>query len=362
MKALLKISIFLFVLFSQSGTFGQALLDFKYDDEPFRPLYLEHNAFKGMVKSEMVNGKFVATKETEEEYNKRNTEFKKKLYSDYIESAAYKKWLSEHLEWRNRNANWKKRTRYPDLLGPIIIQDESIPKRVIGESYIVTANSLNFRNKPTNTSSIVTTLKIGDKVELINTENVDWWFVKYGLTEGYVFSRYLEVDKFGEWLKVDYRSGSTPDCENVSPKYDYDLDNYLRIVVGSKKDVVVKLMKIGSFGDECIRVVYVRNGDTYSIKNIPESRYYLKIAYGSDYRKKIVNDQCYVKFMRNALYEKGIEILDFRKTQEANDIIDDKVYKNWSIPSYELSLDIIERDIAIPTFRSNEISESELRV
>ena len=227
------------------------------------------------------------------------------------------------------------------------------------EQYLVSSQTLNMRSGSGKQYEVIATLAKGDVVTLIEKSDNGWWHVDFEGTEGYVFSQLLKKDPFSGWEKKNYQSGITPDCENVTPQYDYKLDNYLRINVGSGTDVVVKLMAKGSYEDECIRIVYVRSDDTYEIKNIPEGRYYLKIAYGKDYRKKIVDNQCYVKFMNNAQYEKGSEILDFNKIKKPNQIVGNDIYENWSVPSFELSLDVIVTKGTKSTFKSNDISETE---
>ncbi len=227
------------------------------------------------------------------------------------------------------------------------------------EQYLVNSQTLNMRSGPGKEYTIITTLSMGDAVTIIEKNDDGWWHVEYYGTQGYVFSSLLKIDPYSDWEKKNYQTGVTPECENVTPKYDYELDNYLRINVGSGTDVVVKLMKIGYYEDECIRIVYVRSGDTYEIKNIPEGRYYLKIAYGKDYREKIVDNICYVKFMKNAQYEKGSEILDFNKIKQPNERIGNSIYENWSVPSFELSLDVIVTKGTKSTFKSNDISEAE---
>ena len=227
------------------------------------------------------------------------------------------------------------------------------------ERYLVNSKTLNMRSGPGKEYKIIRTLSMGDGVISIEMSENGWWEVEYDGTQGYVFSSLLKIDPYSGWQKNSYQSGSTPDCENVTPKYNYELNNYLRINVGSGTDVVVKLIKTGYDEDECIRIVYVRSGDTYEINNIPEGRYYLKIAYGKDYRKKIVDNICYVKFMKDAQYEKGIKILDFNKIKQPNQIIGDKIYENWSVPSFELSLDVIVTNLTNPRFKSNNISEAE---
>ncbi|MBV5313628.1 MAG: SH3 domain-containing protein [Prolixibacteraceae bacterium] len=227
------------------------------------------------------------------------------------------------------------------------------------EQYIVTSQTLNVRNGAGKQYEIIATLSQGDIVSVIEKTTNDWWNVDFNGDKGFVFSSLLKPDPYSGWEVKNYESGVTPECENVTPQYDINLDNFLRINVGSGTDVVVKLMKKGLYDDECIRIVYIRSTDTFEIKNIPEGRYYLKIAYGSDYRQKIVDNQCYVKFMNNAQYEKGSEILDFNKVKQPNQRIGNEIYENWSVPSFELLLDVIVNKGNNSTFKTNDISEAE---
>lgn len=227
------------------------------------------------------------------------------------------------------------------------------------ERYTVNSKTLNMRVGPGKEYKIVQSLSLGDTVLLIQKNDSNWWEVNFEGTTGYVYSTLLKIDPYSGWEQINYESGVTPECENIVPKYDDSLDNYLRIKVGSGTDVVVKLMRIGYSEDECIRIVYVRSDETYEIKNIPEGLYYLKIAYGKDYRKKIVDNICYVKFMKNALYEKGSQTLNFNKIMKPDEIIGNNIYKRWSIPSFELLLNVITKLGTKPTFNSNGISEAE---
>lgn len=228
------------------------------------------------------------------------------------------------------------------------------------EQYTVSSQTLNIRSGPGKNFSIVSTLTQGDAVQILEKESNGWWKIKFSEIEGYVFSQYLAEDIYAGWEKKEYRSGSTPECENVNPQFDYKIDNVLRVNVGSNTDVVIKLMKIGYKSDECIRIVYVRSGEKYDIKNIPEGRYYLKIAYGKDYRQKIVDNQCYVKFMKNAQYEKGSDILDFNLIKKPDTKVGREVYANWEVPSFELDLDVIVTNkYEKNTFHSKNINEAE---
>ena len=62
---------------------------------------------------------------------------------------------------------------------------------------------------------------------------------------------------------------------------------------------------------------------------------------------KVVNGQCVGKFIRNPMYEKGEDILDFNLQHYS------KVYR---VPSFKLSLDVIATDIT-NSFNSENISE-----
>lgn len=239
----------------------------------------------------------------------------------------------------------------------ILLATSTLASSQTNEQYLVNSNTLNMRSGSGKEYKVVLTLSLGDTVTLIQKYSNGWWEVDFDGTQGYVYSSFLKIDDYSGWNQQNYQSGVTPECENVTPKYDYDLDNYLRIRVGTGTDVVIKLMGKGDIEDDCIRIVYVRGGDIYEIKNIPEGRYYLKIAYGTDYRKKIIDNLCYVKFMQNAEYEKGSEILDFNKIKEPNQIIGNTTYESWSVPSFELSLEVI--DAKGRNFKSNEISEAE---
>jgi hypothetical protein len=227
------------------------------------------------------------------------------------------------------------------------------------EQYLVNTKTLNMRGGAGKEYEVIKTLTMGDELTLIQKNDNGWWEVDFDGTQGFVYSNLLKIDPYSGWEKKSYQSGVTPDCENVTPQYNIDLDNYLRISVGSGTDVVVKLMKSGYNDDECIRIVYVRSGDTYEIKNIPEGSYYLKIAYGKDYRQKIEDNICYVKFMKNAQYQKSIKILDYNLIKKPNKRVGSSVYESWDVPSFEIFLDVIETFGEGRSFKANAISEEE---
>jgi uncharacterized protein YraI len=228
------------------------------------------------------------------------------------------------------------------------------------QQYRVTSNTLNVRSGPGKDFNPIGALSKDDIVTIVTIENPRWWKVEFNGIQGWVASEFLKLDDEIGWNKTNYYSGQTPNCENITPKYDYSINNYLTVNVGKNTDVVVKLMKRGTYQDECIRIVYVRSGEIYSMKNIPEGFYYLKIAYGKDWRQKIIDNQCVGKFNKASIYEKGTEILDFNKKKEPNEYIGNQVYENWSVPSFELELDVYTTSkYNIDEFKSSNISEAD---
>lgn len=148
------------------------------------------------------------------------------------------------------------------------------------------------------------------------------------------------------WEETEVNNGQLPNCYNFIPKKSA-IDNYLEVQVGSGTDVAIKLMNLQT--DKCIRYVFINSGTTYRIRNIPEGTYYVKIAYGRDWFSKVENGQCIGKFLRNPMYEKGEDIMDFN-LQYTND--------GYSIPSFQLKLDVISANSS-NTFNSQDISESD---
>lgn len=223
------------------------------------------------------------------------------------------------------------------------------------DQYLVSSKVLNVRNGPGKEFKIVATLSQNEPVSVLEKNENGWWEIEFDGDKGFVFSEMLKINPDNGWDKKKYESGETPDCENIDPKFDYKIDNYLKVDVGSNTDVVIKLMKKNSFGgdDICSRIIFIRAGETYYLKNVPEGVYYLKIAYGKDWRQKIIDNKCYGKFMRNAQYEIGKNILDFNIIHKSNGV---------SIPYFELSLDIVVQKYdknRKSTFSSKDINEEQ---
>lgn len=122
--------------------------------------------------------------------------------------------------------------------------------------------------------------------------------------------RQEERKEYEFWDKPNIQTGETP-CFNFIPTYDYDSKNSIKVNVGRNADVAVKLYNY--YTDECIRYVYIRRGDSYTMNNIPTGKYYTKIGYGLGWRDTINNGQCVGMFERYDYYKKSSDIIDLYK-------------------------------------------------
>ncbi len=140
------------------------------------------------------------------------------------------------------------------------------------------------------------------------------------------------IDKFASWEKKTYKTGDTPKTfKSFKGKFDFKLDNYLKIDVGSNTDCVVKLVRMGKTekDDKTVRIVYINSNQTQFIRNIPGGEYYCVIAYGKEWKEDGKGEG---QFTKKPLYEKGQDILDFNPIKTPDGI---------NVPSYSLSLDLL---------------------
>lgn len=129
------------------------------------------------------------------------------------------------------------------------------------------------------------------------------------------------------YTKVLVQNGNISDCLGISPKYDNSIKTKL-IISAELTDVAVKLFDYET--DRCIRFVFINDGATYTVKNIPEGKYYLKIAYGNDWSVKEGDPICKGRFTSHASFKKDYDTYDFNIKRYANG--------NTSTPYYTLKL------------------------
>ena len=153
------------------------------------------------------------------------------------------------------------------------------------------------------------------------------------------------MNKYIDWDAKQYNTGASPGCFNYTPKYDYEIDNSLEISNNTNRDAVVKLMKRKN--NKCIRYVYIREGEKFTIGNIPLGEYYTKIAYGNDWRQKIENSICLGKFILHPRYKNDLntgEFISFTKTYKGEREEGDKIFSIYSFNSMTLNLYVTNTD------------------
>jgi len=215
--------------------------------------------------------------------------------------------------------------------------------------YQINVKSLVVHSKPKAESKVVGELKKGDAFVIISVNN-EWHEIKFGTKTGFILGPSLNQSEFWTKRVASTEKDAKGVCNDFTPKYNYDLNNYFQFNAGEGRDIVVKLVKKNNGGtDECIRSIYVEANSELKIRNIPEGVYYVKVAYGNAWSLRNINAICYGKFEENAIYEKGADLFDFSVV---------KTDKGHQVPSYQLTLEIISNN---PDGKvvENQISEEE---
>lgn len=149
--------------------------------------------------------------------------------------------------------------------------------------------------------------------------------------------------------KVTVKNGNMSDCLDLRPKYANNISTKL-IITTELTDAAVKLYDYET--DKCIRYIFVNDGTTFTVTNIPEGRYYLKIAYGNDWTVKEGDPICKGHFTSHVSYKKDADIYDFNKKYYGNGRV--------STPYYTLKLyRTFSYDNSESNVTSNSISENE---
>lgn len=179
--------------------------------------------------------------------------------------------------------------------------------------YTVSSDLLNIRLGPGTQYDILKTLNKGDSLYLTTLLTNGWALVSsQDRIAGFVKSEMIEKhNPYKSWEKLRLITGDTLACYNVIPSYDRNLRTKLTVRVLEGYDAVVKLYKKEESNDMCIRIAYIRSGESFDFLFIPEGLYYVKIAYGEDFRKGIVNNKCVTIFTKNSHYEIGTQFFDF---------------------------------------------------
>ncbi len=171
----------------------------------------------------------------------------------------------------------------------------------------------------------------------------DWKMAK---TKGYNVPDY-KIDRCTPQI-VYLENGELSGCNGTANKYNRSLNNRLVITVGSNASIALKMINYST--EMCVRYVFINKNTTYTIKNIPEGRYYLKIAYGEDWSIMEGQLNCTGRFSRNTIFEKGKEILDYNLVHTRD---------GFQVPSFSLKLDVIMTEDRMNSFSTDKINEKD---
>lgn len=129
----------------------------------------------------------------------------------------------------------------------------------------------------------------------------------------------------------------------IKPVYGLQ-DNYFDITMGEGYNVAIKIMDATT--DKCVRYAVVRENSTTTVSQIPQGRYYLKLAYGQDWMELSTDSMIIGKFTRNAFYERSRQIYDFGKKNSLEQV------------NYELRINVQDAS-GMNNFETTPISEEE---
>ena len=133
------------------------------------------------------------------------------------------------------------------------------------------------------------------------------------------------------YSETNFNTGNAPYKEYFGVgQFDNESLSELTVLNYSSDDAVVLLCTLG---DRVIRNVFIEQGSTYTLRQIPEGRYIVKIMYGKSWNKEKDNGLSFPKggFMKN---------VSFSKTEE-DDLFDytfERSYDGINYPTYSITL------------------------
>lgn len=145
---------------------------------------------------------------------------------------------------------------------------------------------------------------------------------------------YQVVDEYADYESINAVNGNI-DCLNTEPKYDFSLDNSLKVYNSGVYDMVLKL--IDDKDNVATRMIYIKKGTTHEIKNIPQGIYTIKEAHGVDWRQKIEDGKCIGVFTQGAHYRIAETHPNFNVEKQY-----EKDKEITTIPYYEIELGVTQ--------------------
>ncbi len=167
--------------------------------------------------------------------------------------------------------------------------------------------------------------------------------VSGGSQETHEKSEYQEQLMREGWTFQDISDSELGEEYGIKPVYGIQ-DNYFDITMGEGYCIAVKIVDAQT--DRCIRYAIVPENSETTVTQIPQGRYYLKLAYGKDWMVLQTDSVKIGKFTRNAFYEKSRQVYDFGKKNSAQEV------------NYNLRINVREA-AGMNNFETAPISEEE---
>lgn len=145
------------------------------------------------------------------------------------------------------------------------------------------------------------------------------------------------------WQQVEPAGGDMDEKYGVKPVLGIQ-DNYFDIHIGKGFSAAIKIVSAET--GRPVRYVYVPEGETITVNQIPQGLYYLKLAYGKDWMQQDGDSIVRGKFSKHAFYERSLLLYDFgRKNSQ-------------SFVNYTLEINVVNGE-AEHEFKTVAISEEE---
>jgi hypothetical protein len=123
-------------------------------------------------------------------------------------------------------------------------------------------------------------------------------------------------------------------------------DNYFDIKMGVGSNLALKIIDLSK--NKCIRYIYVQENSEFTISQIPQGKYKLLIAYGTNWMTLQRSNGNVGKFADNVYYEQSVDVFDFGK-KNSKDVV-----------NYLLTINVdIHENLHATNFHAEEISEEE---
>lgn len=156
-------------------------------------------------------------------------------------------------------------------------------------------------------------------------------------------SEYQEQLMRDGWTYKELSDSELGEEYGVKPIYGIQ-DNYFDITMGEGYNVAVKIVDVTT--NKSIRYAIVPENSTTTVTQIPQGKYFLKLAYGKDWMELETDSITIGKFTKNAFYERSREYYDFGKKNSLEEV------------NYDLRINVRE-ETGMNNFETTPISEEE---